>query len=894
MYLQKLALAGFKSFAHKSSLTFTRGITAIVGPNGSGKSNVADAIRWVLGEQSLKVLRGKKSEDVIFAGSDTKTRLGLAEVALLLNNEDGNAPVDYAEVEITRRIDRSGSGDYLLNRGPVRLQDIQLLLAKCNFGQRTYSVIGQGMVESFLTTSSTERKELFDDAAGVRQYQIKREQAVLKLGHAKDNLHQAEILMVEIEPRLRSLTRAVRRLERREEVEQELRGFQVTFFARKLNTILEVLGKGRGNAAEFEGQKSVIEKEVQTIQQELAALERAQSREERFVELQKTYNAILDEKNDHVREQSALKGHREAAAVKQGSLDRVIVEQRIEDIDRTLQRMGEELEAADRRAQADQQRLAVAEQEFSAQVARIATVEDRLRAIQGTLASEPVRSFADIRKDVQGLLMNQDELIAALGSLQDIAKVPSLLREAKRIQDGLRTLAEALEGGDVTAAAHELLALQTEFAKLQKLKDELADGIRRQSVAAEGARGHAQHLRERQAELAAERNRLEARAERMKSAPVSGDAAYQQYLEEKKILDGNIAALDGQLQKVRQRIASLSTEEQAAKDRLFALQKHFRDGQQSLTAVANRLNEVRIEIAKLETRQADLEAEMRGELPPERVEEIFAQIERKSFETAQPEEELENAILRLKHSLELVGGIEEGTTEEYRATKERFDFLSTQSKDLTKAIGDLESAIADLDATIKGQFQEAFEAIDKKFSTYFRTLFSGGTAKLVLVKEDAVSEPPEGTETEDGEETEAEEPAVQEKPAQPREKIITGVEIHATPPGKRLKSITMLSGGERALTSIALICAIIASNPSPFVVLDEVDAALDEANSQRFAAILTQLAEKTQFIIISHNRATMEKAHTLYGVTMGDDGISKLLSVNMEEAEKVIKTHGNR
>lgn len=245
MYLQKLELQGFKSFAYKTVLEFLKtakekkGITAVVGPNGSGKSNIADAIRWALGEQSLKLLRSKKSEDVIFLGSNKKTRLGFAEVSLFFNNEDRTIPLDYQEVVLSRRLYRSGESEYFINKNKVRLLDLILLASEANFGQRTYSVIGQGMVDAILTASPVQRKEFFDEAAGVSQYQIKRDQAKNKLLASGENLKQAEVLLQEIEPRLRSLTRQVKKLERREEIENDLRKMQEAYYG----TIWQAINK---------------------------------------------------------------------------------------------------------------------------------------------------------------------------------------------------------------------------------------------------------------------------------------------------------------------------------------------------------------------------------------------------------------------------------------------------------------------------------------------------------------------------------------------------------------------------------------------------------------------------------------------------------------------------
>jgi chromosome segregation protein len=253
---------------------------------------------------------------------------------------------------------------------------------------------------------------------------------------------------------------------------------------------------------------------------------------------------------------------------------------------------------------------------------------------------------------------------------------------------------------------------------------------------------------------------------------------------------------------------------------------------------------------------------------------------------------LAEEIGSLRHQLELIGGIDEAITQEYQETNERWEYLHKQAEDLKSGIAALEQAIAELDEIIAKRFDTAFKKINEEFNTYFRTLFRGGRAELVLQKEVVTQNVPDITEAEAAMAEGESAPAEQKKPV--GEKVVTGIEIKATPPGKKLQSIAMLSGGERALTSIALLCAIISNNPSPFVVLDEVDAALDEANSQRFAAILDQLAHKTQFVTITHNRATMEKALLLYGVTMGDDGVSQLLSVKMEEAEKIIQSYGNR
>ncbi len=308
------------------------------------------------------------------------------------------------------------------------------------------------------------------------------------------------------------------------------------------------------------------------------------------------------------------------------------------------------------------------------------------------------------------------------------------------------------------------------------------------------------------------------------------------------------------------------------------MQRELQEKGSRVHDLETKLNDIKIEQAKLETKRESLEQEMRQELA-ERAEEMKqAQVD----EPVNPDQ-VYPEMSKLKHQLELIGAIDPETMEEYNETKERYEYLKGQTDDLTKAIASLEEIIDELDQKIKTQSETAFKNLNREFERYFKMLFEGGEARLVQVTEDVL----EKEEQEEGEEPEEE---IEEEPKQVKKKrVITGVEIQATPPGKRMKSINALSGGERALTSIALICAIMTNNPSPFIVLDEVDAALDEANSIKFAKIVEELSNHTQFVIVTHNRATMDMARVLYGVTMGEDGVSKMLSVKLEEATEYVR-----
>jgi chromosome segregation protein len=887
MYLTKLELIGFKSFAQKTILEFDRGIVSIVGPNGSGKSNVADAIRWALGEQSVKLLRGKRSEDVIFSGSHSRARLGMAEVSIFLNNEDRQMPVDYSEIVITRRVYRNGEGEYFLNNAPARLQDIQLLLAKASFGHKSYSVIGQGMIDHILVATPAERKAFFDEAAGVRQFQIKREQAVSKLEQTNENLSQARLLLSEIEPHLRTLTRQVRRLERRGGIENQLQELQTKYFGVRW---LDLARQRRGceTVAEKQlGEQKKQQAQLTTLQQELEKLEKEKSRHEVFQELQQQYSRVLEEKNGVMKEQAILEGTEELEAAQRGELNVVWLQNRHRELEHSVADIEEEMHSLETECAAKEKRIheeASRRKEFTSRGQALAERFAHLQHKVQERRSDPSALEEDFRVFHEEFLAFRKALLEA-DSERDYGRLKrEVSRFEKRFRDVLQKIAEVKSA----VRAEDVLALQEEFNTLNTAQEECANGLNGLTREFERKKERLALLRDSHKRLQEDHERTDRELERLSPERSKANTTAAQRVK----LEKQIRAYDAELQQLRERIVGFNQAEQQKKERLFELQKSFRERQQALTDRTAELNATRVEIAKIETRQDDLKRELRQELPAERADAILHFTADDTVAEAEAEEKMLADIHHLKHQLELIGGIDEGVTQEYHITEERFQFLSSQVTDMEQSIEKLNGVITELDATIKTQFHSSFLAINREFGKYFKAVFDGGSAKLVLQETILSPEMEEGGEDggEDGEDGSARENVGGGKP----EKIIAGVEIIASPPGKRVTGITMLSGGEKALTSIALISAILSTRPSPFVVLDEVDAALDEANSQRFAAILQQLAKRSQFITITHNRATMQISSLLYGVTMSDDGISKLLSIRMEDAEHVIRQHANR
>ena len=855
MYLQKLEIQGFKSFAHKTTLEFNRELTAIVGPNGSGKSNIADSIRWVLGEQSIKLLRGKRAEDVIFAGSDLKSRLGMAEVSLHLNNEDGQAPIDFSEIVVTRRVFRDGQSEYLLNGAGVRLQDIQLLLAQANFGQKTYSVIGQGMVDSILVSSPAERKEFFEEATGVKQYQIKREQSIAKLLATFENLDQASVVMAEIEPRLRSLTRQVKRLERREELEREVSELQKLYYrfrwheleSRRLQVAERVSGLNKSLAKQNQS--------AQELQNKLVELEQKGATPDSWQQLETRQSNLRNRIAELVRQQALEQAKAQVGHIAKGQGEIAILRQQQSEISEELKNVADKLTAVGREIISQQEALT----EAAANQAKIATSFSRFQ----------LGGYPWLEQELESVVAEQAELKQSLVSATSLSQIKELVLKFTQLEEKLKILLKRLkQSGQMSL---------TDLDRLMKEREVSVGQV------AEIKANH-KSLEREQLSLKERQEQLTRSLERVKNE--LGDKAEVTDKTKTNVTEDLVRA-EAELKEVTNSIAAYQSESQGRQAQVFKWQRELNTAREEERRLEQDTHEAALELTRLETKLEDLDREMAQEVSPELVRVIKEAGEVKSLVEGETALELQ----RLKHQLELTGGIEPEVVSEYQQTKTRYDFLAEQMDDLQTATASLESIIRDLDATIEKKFLVSFKEINEKFTQYFKVLFDGGKAQLVLQRADTHKEEVELL-PEDEEATLADKsaPSAKEKflaTEKIKASFFSGVEISATPPGKKLSTINALSGGERALTSIALICSIISNNPSPFVVLDEVDAALDEANSERYAAILDSLMDKTQFITVTHNRATMRRASILYGVTIGEDGVSKLLSVKFAEADEL-------
>lgn len=728
MYLKKLEIQGFKSFAKKTVLEFEPGITSIVGPNGSGKSNIADSLRWVFGEQSMKLLRGKRAEDVIFAGSNSKARLGAAEVSIYFDNRDHKMAIEYDEVVVSRRVYRDGNSEYLINGNPVRLLDITELLTRSGFGNTSYYVIGQGTIDQLIARGPGAIKELVEEAAGILPYYQKRERALKKFDLTSVNLERARDLISEIEPRLRSLRRQTSRLEKRADLEKDLRENQLIFFSSTFRSL-------RLQAEGINSQMQTHEKQLAELSSEINDLQAGIDLQERKFETPQAYRKLQED---------------------------------LDNLQKTKLAMQEEL----------------------------ATIRGRVRA-----QSEEFSHKIDI---------NWHEF-----------KTKFRVAHIKL---------QALFKNYDPAQAQNALGLFEELAEMIKYAE-----------SPQAAEDHKRNL--------------------------------EKLVADEKRLTVDLEKLFAQVGEVNDHLAMYRKQEEELKNQVFVRERLLRNKQGLILKAMQSKNVLAVEQAKLLTRREAYEQEAREAFGAN-----FAEALASVSETTNQLSAISEKIMHLKKQLEIIGGVDELVVKEYEETKNRYEYLSSQTHDLEKGMEDLKKVVAELDEVIKRDFHEAFVQISEKFSEYFRMLFDGGKATMTILKQ---QEQEEGvTDDSDMQIT----PSLS-SPAKGGERAgVAGIEIRATPPGKKLATVSSLSGGERALTSIALLSAILGTYPTPFVALDEVDAALDEANSIRFGKILGTLAHKTQFITITHNRETMRQSHTLYGVTMGDDGVSKVLGLKLEQA----------
>jgi len=1109
--LKTLTMTGFKSFVHRTHLEFAPGITAIIGPNGSGKSNVADAIRWALGENNARILRAKKNEELIFGGSETRKSLGMAEAILQLDNTSRRLPIEFTEVEVGRRLFRNGEAEYLVNRSRVRLRDLQDLLAGANLADNPFVVIGQGLVDQILALRPADRRTVIEEAAGTRRLQLRREEALTRLKHAEAELVRVVDILREIGPRVELLREQVAKWSEYEQVRSELRRRALRWYRasfgstattradlaakivgvdREIERLVDFVSEGeavtagtdeelhtareeeerrRIAASDAAGTESGIRERVAALQASLDAIAAERDRTRASLAALPAQLASLREQRQKVDDEASTAARRardSADAARTAEVDasgtrialaearaaRVEAERahllrendeiRLADEERALLARDEKLanvtkQLATERAQRERERariavdlgkarekVAAAARAVESAAARAAasrnelqridgdlallrgqttalreaaeraegelasrdagaarpklptgfawlheklTVPDAVSAALGDVATIGIKSAGDaprgcrrLAPDVAIFLADDDaSAIAAAAKLtagvvvapSGLFVLPGLVRfadprrkaeqearaqlwgMASRLRDELggaeralaqlqqeRTHAEARTAelderldaaqhsrGDAERAVDELASTDADVRDLVRVADARATSIerehgeilaRRDTLAGERSQAAAIRAQAGAAFADAERGEQSAsdthgaatqRAEAARLDAATSEERRGSLVRLRDTLDEQVGAAERRIAADEERLRALAAQErearikldsaqgelgkaaadareaersaELARQRALAAEGSRRESEQRLAKARERLAELRGERGKLaveEERAAGalrlLEEQVRAELGlPD--DEPLPDPESIAIEDDGDEKERGStlaALQRLRRRLIALEPVNPLAATELAEIGQRYEFLTTQRADLEKAMTDLRSLADDLASTIAEQFATTLMAVDREFGVFFQRLFNGGQASL----------------------------RTSDDPEEP------GIEIYARPPGKRIGSLAQLSGGERALTATALLLAILRVKPAPFCVLDEVDAALDERNVGRFTQALRELTDRTQFVVITHNRGTIEAADMLYGVSMDDGGVSKVISLKLSELDE--------
>lgn len=973
MFLKRIELQGFKSFADKAIINFDADVIGIVGPNGCGKSNINDAIRWVLGEQSVKSLRGSAMSDVIFSGSTQRKAVNMAEVTLVFDNSKHYLHVDYEEVEITRRLHRqSGEGEYFINKTPCRLKDILNLVMDSGLGRDSLSIITQGNISTFAEAKPEERRALFEEAAGVAKYKKRKNESLAKLNRTQDNLMRLEDIIIELERQVNPLKRQAKKAEVYLEKKSELEEIEVSVIADEIEHLSEQIETLKKKSFDLDTQKAMHETTIQ-----VEDLQNGELRKEMFQldheinALQERYTKIINEVSTLEMRKAELDEKRkyalEVADQKQRAAElKVMLEEanfeyqdrmhRLQDLlnDVALKKkqLGE-LESAcnscdGEYAQAQElfHRLAnrkevlenLAKQPFNHQqgVKAIMSNQSALPGVLGVISQllKPHPNYEDALSNALGAAMyhivsedetaarhaitflkknqsgratflplsvlrprymNKDHLLLAqhtvgfLGCAADFVENDAMF---DIVRDSLLgnvlvcdNLVNANELAKVLKYGYKIVTLEGDVVHkggsmsggrmknsgspltIQKELNQIMQSI-------EGQRMQVDTLQNQRYALASKRQ-------------VLGDEIVQLQIAVAQ-LEPIVAAKRSKAERLQADFEQIAPEEELLNDTLMQddlvvrLSKLYSDRDDSLSAIQNKrerrmkagneaerketlIRQLRRELNVLQNEEREvLEQRVKAETQLEHALERLSTTYEMTYEYALSQKQdldIEAAKLRvveLRKEIAQLGNVNLDAPAEYAEVSERFAFLTKQRDDLLAAKDKILLAIDEMDEVMISQFSDMFERINNELNDVFRTLFGGGKARLYMVD--------------------------------PSDVLNTGIDIDVQPPGKTVQNIRLFSGGEKALIAICVLFAILKARTMPLCIFDEVEAALDQANVERFAKYIARFRGESQFIVVTHRPGTMAQCDALYGVTMMQNGVSQLLKVRLQDAIEMVDT----
>ncbi|MCL2756180.1 MAG: AAA family ATPase [Firmicutes bacterium] len=979
---KKIEVVGFKSFADRLEVDFSSGITCIVGPNGCGKSNVSDAIRWVLGEQSSKALRGTNMQDVIFKGTENRKQLSYCEVSLFFDNENKIFPVDYSEVVLSRKLYRSGESEYYVNRNLARLKDITTLLHDSGIDRDGLTIIGQGQVTDLIHAKPEARRGIFEEAAGIAKFKARKTEAERKLERVQTELTRVRDVITEIERTLGPLLKQAETARKYIELRDHLKSLEINNYIHTYDNVSSVKQRLTEHLEQVSSELQARQEEIEEFSkgstramEQLTSIDaRAEILREQVLNLSlglerhKSDSRLVEEKVKILREQQ-IKLIQEIADLK----ERIEFEQKnLESGQQLYQSLINERERV-------AQGLRNATEDYTNK-SELATTFNNLQTKREKLLSrrETIQSLIQsgegfkytVRKIIDATTKNSVVANNIVGVVAKELTVPTNLEIA--IEVALGAAAQNIITATEDNAKNMIELLQREnwgratFLPISSVKPRIVSQEERNLFKQSGALGIASELVEYNPKLEPVIGSLLGRViivdkiDRAINLAKSSRYAFKivtldgDVIETRGSITGgsksainnnlwhtqNLATIETELKQIEDQIAKIGKDADergaaeevtklrirasALESEITAVRTSIERGEETLALlngthadkaytldsinrnisnvqpvvdegeadeqmveeIMKRLDMARQELSNFDTRKEELrtyiaDAEERRNQAQDSATKLHeqyyktsAQLEKVDTDLATMGEEIyekygvnysscyefkstefdaENAkqeITEYRRAISRLGPVNLDAIEQSKESGERYESYTTQVNDLESAKTDLEKVIGDLAGEMDGLFKTTFDTINANFAVTFKELFGGGRARLELTN--------------------------------PNDYLNSGIDIVAEPPGKKLQNLSLLSGGEKALTAIAILFAILKLKPMPFCLLDEIEAALDEANVGRFANYLHNFSRSTQFIVITHRKPTMELADHLYGVTMEEKGVSKLVSVKLE------------
>ena len=813
MKFKNLEMTGFKSFSEKTTILIEKGLTGIVGPNGCGKSNIVEALRWCMGENSAKSMRGSGMEDVIFSGTSNRPSKNISEVALLLDNQEKSGPIQYKEfdeISIKRKIEKDKGSKYYINDKEVRARDVQTFFADLSTGAHSPSLISQGRIGQLVTAKPIERKSILEEAAGISGIHARRQEAETRLNAAENNLKRADELKRQQQKQLDNLKKQAEEATRYKEISNQIKKIEAGLYFLKIKD---------------------IEKDKKQIQEKLGELEDEIS----AVNIDYNHNnTLLEEENKKL---SPLRDKKieSAASLQKLNLDMsnlVEEEARV----KTLQ---EKLEKSIKTIESDLEREKSISLDADLNEKRISKEKEDLLNTENKLLDVETKSSKELQISKTELNKLQNQLDTILDQIED-----DIDNDKKLSKQTFKNLKQLVQ---------KITLSQEEYAeKYGKNKSIESDSIKRK-----------ERIKNIDVELENWGN-LKTNSKKMISELNDRSNKIKLEINENQKNPERIATSKGQnlqnLENIKKRNEEIENELIEAEKKYNSINENLREIQLKLTDLKENKARNEATIEGIENRKKDLLYSVKNELNITNESSILPQsdlsdIEIENFPSIEEQTEKIEKTKKLRDSL---GSVNLRADEETKKYETEIKKMEDDRADLYSAIVKLKTSIDELNQKGRERLLEAYAKVNRKFNEVYTKLFNGGTAKIELVDSD--------------------------------DPLEAGLEMFVSPPGKRLQSITLLSGGEQALTALSLVFAVFLVNPSPICVLDEVDAPLDDANVTRFCGLLDDLTKitNTKFIIITHHALTMSRMDRLYGVTMAEQGISQLVSVDLQRAEELV------